>query len=888
VVLISIFAAVTAVSRLLVHVETERLWYSELGQEHVFWTLIVVRWVGASLVFLATTVFLVANFWFVERMAPAPEPEHEAAGHPAWRRRLLAAYFAVSIGAGVIAGRAVAGGDWQQILLWLHRRDFGITDPEFHRDVGYFVFSLPLYEKAAVWLLALVISALLVSFVGHVATGAIRLAPKPVVVSRAARAHVLGLGALLLIIVAWRHHLAGYALELPRAGVQSPGGYTDMHVQLLCLRSLVGVGLFGAAALLYGAVRRTVAVPVVAVIFVVLAEIASPWVLPSVVQRYFVDPQALSRERPYIARRIRFTQLAYGLRDVAERPLPAAETISTQELQQNRDVLQNIQLWDTKVLNADIDEHQSIGSYYRFRNSTVDRYRQGGRDRMMIVAERELDLSRLDPSGRTWANDRLAYTHGYGLVALPAGGVDTGGRPTFTNSEFNAGPVATRVSQPRLYYGVQTAGAQPWVITRTRRAEVERPLSGSAPEPNYRYDGRGGIRLGDPFRRAAFALRFGELNLLISSTIEDGSRVMMRRDVRDRVKTLAPFLRWDASPEVAVVGGRIQFLMHGYTASDSYPYSTRTEVGGTELNYMRSDALAVVDGFSGKVTIYATDGDPILSAWREIFPTLFTPASQMPAAVRAHVRYPEALFDAQARVWATYHAQDVDDFYTGIDAWQRPADLSGPLDRVGSIRFRQGNGQPLDPAKVSLQDEERAPRLPPSYLLARLPGESSERFMLTTMFTPHSQENLSGYLAGSMDERGRQQLTQLTLPRTRLVLGPAQVSRLILATPAVGDQLRLLNQETTDLGNRSVDAVEIGEPRVVPIADGFLYVQSIYVTAHGSGVTRLRLVTVYLNGHVGYGRNLDEAIKRAQGSAAAAATAGRPPAPPAAPERAPG
>ena len=855
VLILGVLGLVTAVARIIAQFQTEWLWFRELGQGDAFWTMLASRWLAGGLAGLATTIFLLANFWLVERIAP--RDARLPRDHPSsarLRRMLLVLYLAASVGGGLFVARHVVATDWQQVLLWLHRSDFGVMDPLFHRDVGFFVFSLPLYQTVAQWLFLAVALGLVCSILAHAATGAIRTKPAPISATRGAHAHLLVLGAVVLLVTAWQHWLEQFALELPREGAKLPGaGYTDAHVHLPWLRVLVVVSLAGAAMLLYGAIRRSWMLPAVALVLVAFAELANPAILPSVVQRLIVDPQTLSRERPYLEHSVRFTQLAWGLDRVADRPLPANATISDAELRANRDVLRNIQLWDTDVLRPQIDQQQSIGSYYRFHSTTVDRYRQGGETRAMILAQRELDLSRLERSGRTWANDRLAYTHGYGLVAVPAGGVGPAGEPKFVTSEFDAGHAPTRIRQPRIYFGVQPPGAQPWVIVRSKRPEIEKPLPGDAPEPQYHYDGPGGIRLGSPFRRALFALRFGELNLALSRTLTDESRIILHRDVGERLRTLAPFLRWEERPEVVVVDGRIQFLVHGYTTSDSFPYSAEVTVGGKKLNYMRGAVMANVDAFSGRVTLYATEAeDPILRAWRGAFPTLFTPASQMPAALRAHLRYPRELFDAQSEVWETYHIDNVDDFYTKADAWQRPAELSGPVQKVGAIRFRY---------------KSQSPRMRPYFLLARLPGERRERFMLTTVFTPHSQENLSGYLTGTMDARGRPRLEELTLPRSRLVLGPSQVSRQILATPAVGDTLRLLNQETADLGDQAVNAVELSEPRVVPIGDSFLYVQPIYVTAQGSGVTRVRLVTVYLNGRVGYGRTLDEALRRARAAA---------------------
>jgi uncharacterized membrane protein (UPF0182 family) len=849
---LALLGAVTAAARIFAQFQTEWLWFRELGHERAFWTIVGSRWLAGCLAGLATTIFLLVNFWIVERLAPRdarlPRDNPTTAR---LRPIVLPVYLVISIAAGYVVGHGVVAAHWQQILLWLHRGDFGVTDPLFHRDVGFFVFSLPLYQTIARSLLLIVLVTLACTVAAHAATGAIRTQPAPISATRGAHAHLLVLAALLLLITGVQHWLGQFALELPRDGGKLPGaGYTQVHVELPWLRALVAVSLAAAAAVLYGALRRSWMLPTIALIVVGFAELANPAVLPSVVQRFFVDPQSLSRERPYLAHSVRFTQLAYGLDRVAGRSLPANATITPAELRANRDVLRNIQLWDTDVLRPQIDQQQSIGSYYTFPSTTVDRYRQGSATRAMIIAQRELDLSRLEPSGRTWANARLAYTHGYGLVAVPAGGVGPAGQPRFSTSEFDAGHAPTRVRQPRIYFGVQPPGAQPWVIVKTKRSEIEKPLPGDSPEPEYHYTGDGGISLKSPLRRAMFALRFGELNLALSETLTGESRVILHRDIGERLRTLAPFLHWEDRPEVVVVGGRIQFLAHGYTTSDSYPYSAEVTAAGRRLNYMRGAVVAAVDAFSGHVTLYVThESDPILRAWREAFPDLFTPESRMPAELRAHLRYPRELFDAQSKVWETYHIDNVDDFYSKADAWQRPAEISGPVQKVGAIRFHF---------------KRQSPRMRPYFLLARLPGDAEERFMLTTVFTPHSQENLSGYLTGTMDGGGHPLLTQLTLPRSRMVLGPSQVSRQILATPEVGNRLRLLNQETADLGNQAVNAVELSEPRVIPIGDSFLYVQPIYVTAQGSGVTRVRVVTVYLNGQVGYGSTLNEALRRAQ------------------------
>jgi uncharacterized membrane protein (UPF0182 family) len=586
---------------------------------------------------------------------------------------------------------------------------------------------------------------------------------------------------------------------------------------------------------------------------VVVAELVNPAILPSVVQRFVVEPQTLSRERPYIAHTLALTRRAYALDRVAERPLPANATISDRELGANRDVIRNVQLWDTDVLRPEIAQQQTIGSYYGFPNITVDRYDRGGRPEGMIVAERELDLSRLDPSGRTWANDRLAYSHGYGLVAVPAGdaGVDDQGKPSLRDvgvrRRATTGPGARAPRVLRNPAASRAAvGRRGDAARGGGEAALGRLTSTGVPLPRGRGDRA--VR-----SRAAVAVRLAIRRPQPAAVRDAGSKpadpAASRRGRATSQPRAVPAL--GEAPEVAVVDGRIVFLAHGYTTSNSYPYSKRIRIGGTELNYVRASVVATVDAFSGRVTMYPTDpDDPIIGAWQAAFPKLFTPVERMPADVRAHLRYPRLLFNAQSRIWATYHIKNVDDFYIRADAWKRPGDVSGPIQRVGDVRQR-------------VTPDGRARSLGPDYVLARLPDQHRQQLMLAAMFTPYSEENLSGYLTGTLDALGRPSLTQLSLPRSRRVLGPFQVSRQILASPGVSGRLRLLNQETTDLGERSVNIIEIGDPRVVPIGDSFLYVQSIYLSARGTGASRLRLVTVYLNGRVGYGRTLDAALHSA-------------------------
>jgi uncharacterized membrane protein (UPF0182 family) len=460
----------------------------------------------------------------------------------------------------------------------------------------------------------------------------------------------------------------------------------------------------------------------------------------------------------------------------------------------------------------------------------------------MTVAARRLELKHLSRAARSWANTHFAYTHGYGVAAVQGGEANEDRYPRFAQREFEAGPL--ELTQPRVYFGERARADPPYVILASHRAEVEQPEPGTRP-PTYHYDGTGGIALSGLARRLAFALRFSDLGLALTETLGDRSRIAIRRDAHERVTTLAPFMEWDAKPQTVVAGGRVHYLLHGYTTSSGYPYSA--PVAGH--NYLRAPALAVVDGFDGTTTLYALDPEePILRAWRGLYPGLFTSAERLPAALRAHVRYPERLFAAQAEIYETYHAEDATSFWNGSDAWRQATALAGPVEDAGEIHFP-------DPSAGRVT--------PPEFLLARLPGDRNRRLMLTQAYTPRGRENLVAYLAGSVDASLRPRLTLLSLPRDRLTTGPTQATRQILASPGVDRKLQILNRESTDLGRASVNRTVLGRPRIVPIGGALVHVQPVYVTAGGSGYPRLQLVTVHVNGRIGYGRDLQTALERA-------------------------
>jgi uncharacterized membrane protein (UPF0182 family) len=848
--LVGTIGVCTGLVALVARVYTDYLWFREVGQDRAYWTMLTWKVLTPAVAGLGTTCFLLANLAIVVRRTASAQPPSARWPAMLWRRRRIA-FPLVAIACGLITVERLPDEAWRLVLLWANGGGFGAEDPLFHRDAGFFVFSLPLYELVSSWLLVTVLMA-------GTATTAAYAVVRP---RRPARAHLLALGALALAVMAWRVRLDQFSLALPHEGSMVPGAsYTDVHVRLPALRILALLWLGAAGVCAIGAVRRISLRPLIALGILGVVATAAAGGAASLVERVSVAPQALARERPYVADAITATRRAFALDAIDVRHLSGDGTVSTAAVTAHRRTLENVPVWDPGVLRPAMNELQTIGGYYGFPSTTIDRYTVGGRPRLMTVAARQLDLSRLEADNRSWANTHFAYTHGYGMVGVRGGEADADGYPRFAQREFRSPRNPLRLSEPRIYYG-ERAGSEPrYVVVDSGRGEVEQPAPGSLP-PAYHYGGAGGIAVAGLLRRAAFAARLGDLQLLLTSTVTSRSRIILHRDVRDRLLTLAPFLRWDAHAQVVVAGGRVQFLFHGYTTSSSYPYSAPVDLGQGRVNYVRGSALAVVDAYSGHVSIYADPEDPILRAWRAAFPQLFLPLADLPEPLREHLRYPRQLFDAQADAYLTYHASDVTGFWNGSDVWQQSRELAGPVEDAGEIHFPD--------TRASIAADERSAR--PSYLLVRLPGDRRERFVLASSFTPRGRQNLVGYLAGSVDSGGAPRLTLLSLPRDRLTIGPTQATRAVLANPGVSSRIQLLNRESRDLGRNSVNRTVLGTPRVIPVGDALVHVQPVYVTSGGNGLPRLQLVTAYANGRVGYGRDVQAALGRAVRGAAVVA-----------------
>jgi uncharacterized membrane protein (UPF0182 family) len=848
-------AAVGSVSRFY----TDLLWFREIDKTALFWGMLRTKALIGLLAGLGTAVIVGVNLWMVERLAPrygltvVARPQVERA------RAVLSPYLRpLRIGIAAFLGLVVglqASGLWETFLLWRNRGSFGQRDALFNRDVGFYVFELPFLRAVFGWLFTTLVLTTLLVAAGHYILGGIRPQAETNRVAAQAQSHLSVLLGIIVALKAWGYWMDKYQLLFSTRGVVAGASYTDVKAQLPALEVLFWVALICALLFFVGARRGGLMVPLISIVLLVGVSLIMGGIIPAIFQRFRVEPQELARERPYIEKNIDATRKSFNLAEVKTQPFPASDNLTDQDLQANRPTVDNIRLWDPEVLRPGVRNLQAIAQYYNFTDVDVDRYPINKDMRQVMVSVREVDPNGLAPSARTWQNLHLAYTHGYGMVAVQVNTADEGGQPDFIVKGFNPEDATIPVTEPRVYFGEPPPNAPEFVVANSAQGEYDSPALGGETTSLYNYKGAeatGGVQLSDIGRRLAFAVRFRDINLLISGNIKGDSRLMFNRDVRERVEKAAPFLQWDGDPYAVVVDGRIKYVRDGYTTTNNYPYAQRIDLGdaarrneigarGVEGigNYVRNSVKAVVDAYTGDVTLYAFDEtDPILTAWRKAFPNLFEPADRIPPSLRPHLRYPEDLFSIQTWIYASYHIGNPDDFYSKEDFWALPDD------RSGEIRRQDSTGGLTAATSVKAR---------PYYLLTKLPTSTEPEFVLVMPFTPNGKENMVSYLAAQSDKANYGKLTLFSLDRDRTILGPTQVNARMLATPAISSELTFLNQQ----GSRVI----LSNLLIVPVKDSLLYVQPIFVqSAAPNSFPLLQKVAVFYNNQVGYADNLDDAI----------------------------
>jgi uncharacterized membrane protein (UPF0182 family) len=825
------------------------LWFWSLGYADVFFKTLSLQWGIFAAFAVATFLILYGSFLALKRMHLPDLPDGHTIfiGRQPVKLPVEPVLRLIALGAALVIALATGAGmivEWPTLaLFWYAPHATGaVVDPIFGKPLNFFLFTLPAWQLIAGWLVTLaVITCVLAVFFVLISGGTRVLAGRSSLVTLPWRGFSITF-AFLLLVLAIQAYLGRFERLFDDHTIFGGVTYTDAHVTLtgmlvVCAALILGavIAVVNAATMRRG--RWLVAAVVPAVVCYFGLQIIS-WYVSS----FLVKPNELVRERPYIVFNTTLTRQAYGLDRVVQREFPAETTVDAADPEHNQATLQNIRLWDWRALQDTLRQIQEIRTYYDFPDIDIDRYEIEGTTREVMLATRELNVEKLPESSRNWINEKLIYTHGYGITMNPVNGFTPEGLPTLilSNMPVQSTVRGLNITRPEVYFGELTNTD---VYVKTRQKEFNYPQGESNNLTSY--EGSGGIVLGGFLRRIIIALDRGDLaKLPFSDDVTSDSRLLMRRTVHDRVTALAPFLTYDPDPYV-VLGddGRLSWIMDGFTVSDTYPYSSHFRLDSDLINYMRNSVKVVIDAYDGTTTFYVFDpDDPIIAAYRRIFPTLFKDAAAMPPGLRKHVRYPELLLKLQAEVYGLYHMTDPEAFYNREDLWTVASEVG-----------------------MSEGGEQRTQVMQPNFVLMKLPGESGEEFVEILPFTPANRNNLIGWIAGRSDGAQYGASIVYNFPKTKLVDGPLQIEARIDQNAQLSGQLTLWNQQGSH--------VRRGALLVIPTGKALLYAEPIYLQAERSPMPELRLVVLALQDRLAYGPNFESAMAALFGGAASSLSA---------------
>jgi len=804
------------------------LWFNTLGFRAVFtttWLTVIIVFVIATA--LSSTLLLISGlialrttagsrgsrgFRVVGRNAQGlPEVIEFSLDKIPWRLIIPA----VALLVGLFIGFAQTS-NWDTILKWLYAAPFGRSDPLFGHDLGFYVFSLPVYELLRDWaLLIIFLSAATAVGIYWVRGDISYQQPGFPTLSPAATRHLSGLLAAYFLVKAGGYILDRYDLMTSNNGVVFGAAYTDVHLRLPLLIALVGSALLGAALCTFNIWRAGIRLPILAVAIIFAVSIVET-IVPSLFQSYWVKPDELKLESRYIANNIELTRYGFALDHITSAPFPAKGKLTPEVIAANDVTIQNIRWWDPRPLLDTYRQLQELRLYYDFHDIDVDRYVIDGSYRQVMLSARELNQSKLPADAQTWINQRFKFTHGNGIAMNPVNRFDEEGLPVFYVKDIPPeAPPELRIDRPEIYFGEETRN---YVVVGGDTKEFD---YAKGQENVYNvYQGRDGVSLRRLWTRALFAWYFGDFKLLISDNVTSSSRILFRRLIQDRIQRIAPFLRLDHDPYLVVSAGRLIWLQDAYTTSDALPYSQRSRANG--INYIRNAVKIAVDAYDGNPVFYVADAtDPIVQTYQRIFPSLFQPMDSMPAPLRSHIRYPEDLFILQANVYGTYHMKDPEVFYNKEDLWSFPKES-----HKGQTSIMQ-----------------------PYYTIMRLPGESREEFILMLPMVPNNRDNMIAWLAARCDGPNYGKVIEFAFSKEKLIYGPAQIEARIDQDTTISQQLSLWNQT----GSRVIR----GNLLVIPIDDALLYVEPLYLSAESRQLPELKRLIASTGDRVVMAQNVD-------------------------------
>ncbi|MEW6381521.1 MAG: UPF0182 family protein [bacterium] len=848
------FLAVVAI-REMAHLYGELLWFKSLHYSPVFWTIFLTKWsvwfifgmafvlVAGINIYLARKIGAPKNHWELSYRTQEPGGVKVIPLQPEQVDKLL---IVACLLLGGLMGLWPALRSWDSFLRFLYQKPFAQVDPIFHRDIGFFVFTYPIYVFLQQWLFcALLITSVLVGYI-YVKDKAMNLKPGEISFTRRAKVHLSVLNGFILLLIAWDSRLKLLGLLYSNRGVVFGAGYTDMNAQLIAYWVFIVIAAVCALVFWFNTSAEGWKWPLIGLATLFALSILGNNFYPWVFQKLVVQPNELTKEEPYIQRNIQYTRAGYNLDKIEERDFQASANLTLEDIRKNSPTLKNVKLWDKSPLKQTYRELQEMRLYYSFVSVDEDRYLLDGKKTQIMLSVRELDQNNLPPQAQTFENRYFKYTHGYGLCMNLVNDVTEKGLPNLIVKDIPpASQSLLNISRPEIYYGEKT---KDFVIVNTKSQEFDYPKGDTNVYTKYRE--KSSVPIGSFFNRLVFSIKYLEPRILFTNYLTPQSRILIHRQIKDRVKTLAPFLTYDRDPYVVVSdAGRIFWILDAYTTTDMYPYSERIalasdsdlsspvmsalsadrKAGMKMINYIRNSVKITIDAYSGETTFYMVDEEePIIRTYRRIYPRLFKHFSRMPQDLRAHIRYPRDLFEIQAHMYRLYHMSNAQVFYNKEDLWDLPLQ-------------RGVTGQTGSPMRGY-------------YLTMRLPDYQEEEFLLMVPFTPDSKSNMIAWMCARCDGPDYGKLLVYKLPKEKLIYGPRQIEARIDQQTEISSQLTLWSQQGSDVFR--------GDLLVIPIEESILYVEPVYLLANDrSNVPELKRVIVAYGEKIEMKQTLSEALQ---------------------------
>jgi len=800
-------------------------WFTKLGYVNVYtkilWTKIGLWWSF----FVLFLVFSGVNFIIAFKRGGIQSIKIQQAGAPVEVSKKVA--IIISIIGLLILGLIMASNGsrrWDIVLKYLNRASFGSTDPVFNRDISFYVFTLPVWLFLKSWSLGTLILTLIAVGFLYLLTGKIAFEMNKVTITDQAKKHISFLISLIAIIIAWNYWLKVYQLLFSRRGLIFGAGFVDIKVSWPAFYIMIAVSLFTAVMILIGMKKGTFKQALIGFGLLIGAAIVITGIIPGIMEQISVKPNELVKELPYIKHNINFTRKGYNLDIIEREQFPVAVSLQAADFSPEEGITKNIRLWDHRPLKATFSQIQEFRLYYDFYDVDVDRYHFGNEYRQVMLSAREINYQEISPEARTWVNEQLQFTHGYGLVMAPVNEIGEEGLPVLIIKDIPPKIlVPLKLDRPEIYYGEETI---PYVIVNTKLAEFDYPKGDT--NMTTKYAGPGGIPIKNSFRRFLLAVVMKDLEIIFTNYLNPDSRFMVYRSIQERVPKISPFLRYDPNPYLVIYDGRLFWIIDAYTTTDRFPYSDPHRAG---YNYIRNSVKITVDAYTGDVTFYVIDWeDPLIQTYNNIFPNLFKDINEMPGELYEHIRYPLYIFDIQAEKYSTYHMTDPQVFYNKEDKWTIPKEIYG----------------------------ETQTDMIPYYTIIKFGDTNSKEFVLILPFTPVNKNNMLAWMAAMCDPENYGRIIEYKFPKEKLVYGPLQIESRIDQNSEISQLFTLWSQK----GSKVIR----GNLLVIPIKDSLIYVEPIYLRAEQSELPELKRVIIGYQDRVEIGFSLEDALYQVFGT----------------------